>query len=206
MRKYRRIFSALAAIVLPVAAASSALAQQIITVDTTSDGSVFECPPNRPCLPPCRLRDAITAANSNRPVFGCAAGQSSGIDKIVFNVGSGMPTIKLLSELPPILEPVEINGGTGGATRIEITPGNINNPPGRRIDGLILATGESTIRNLVINGFSGSGIVMTSITVPGNGIFTNTIPRTTGFITATSTPLKMWGSKATSEFSACKGL
>jgi hypothetical protein len=39
MRKYSRIFSVLAAIVLPVVAASSALAQQIITVNTTSDNS-----------------------------------------------------------------------------------------------------------------------------------------------------------------------
>src|SRR5262245_61543016 len=108
MRKYSKIFSALAAVVLPIVAASSALAQQIITVNTTSDNSFFECPPNRPCLPPCRLRDAITAANNNRPVGGCAAGQSSGIDKIVFNVGSGTPTIRLLSELQPITEPVEI--------------------------------------------------------------------------------------------------
>jgi hypothetical protein len=162
MRKYSRIFSVLAAVVLPVVAASSALAQQIITVNTTSDTG-YICFPNTPCPPPCRLRDAITAANDNRPVNGCVAGQSSGVDKIVFNVGSGTPTIRLMTDLPPITEPVEINGGTGGATRIEITPGNIFNPLGRRIDGLILATGESTIRNLVINGFNGNGIVMTSI-------------------------------------------
>src|SRR5262249_34693466 len=80
------------------------------------------------------------------------------------NVGSGTPTIRLMAELPPILEPVEIDGGTGGATRIEINPGPIFNPLGRRIDGLILATGESTIRNLGINGFNGNGIVMTAIT------------------------------------------
>jgi hypothetical protein len=162
MRKYSGIFSALAAIVLQVVAASSALAQQIITVNTTSDAG-YICFPNTPCPPPCRLRDAITAANTNLPVNGCAAGQSSGVDKIVFNVGSGTPTIRLSGELPPITEPVEINGGTGGATRIEITPGRFYIPPGRRIDGLILVTGESTIRNLVINGFNGNGIVMTSI-------------------------------------------
>jgi hypothetical protein len=161
MRKYCGIFSVLAAIVLPVVAATSAFAQ-IITVNTTSDVG-FICLPNNPCPAPCRLRDAIAAANTNLPVNGCAAGLSSGVDKIVFNVGSGTPTIKLQSELPPILEPVEINGGTGGATRIEITLGRIFLPVGRRIDGLILVTGESTIRNLVINGFNGNGIVMTSI-------------------------------------------
>jgi CSLREA domain-containing protein len=162
MRKYSGIFSVLAAIVLSVVAASSALAQQTITVNTTLDNGNIACFP-RPCPPQCTLRDAITAANDNRPVNGCAAGQSSGVDKIFFNVGSGTPTIRLSGELPPILEPVEINGGTGGATRIEITPGPIFNPSGRRIDGLILAAGDSTIKNLVINGFSGNGIVMTSI-------------------------------------------
>jgi hypothetical protein len=161
MRKYSGIFSVLAAIVLPVIAASSALAQ-IITVDTTTDFNVI-CFPNTPCPPPCRLRDAIAAANTNRPVNGCAAGLSSGVDKIVFNLGTGTPTIRLMGELPPILEPVEINGGTGGATRVEITLGSVFIPVGRRIDGLILLTGESTIRNLVINGFNGNGIVMTSI-------------------------------------------
>src|SRR5687767_5223768 len=162
MRKYCGIFSVLAAIVLPAVAASSAIAQ-IITVNTTSDGGGFICLPNRPCPPACSLRDAITAANDNRAVNGCAAGQSSGVDKIVFNVGSGTPTIRLQGELPPIIESVEIDGGTGGATRIEITLGRIFIPVGRRLDGLILATGGSTIRNLVINGFNGNGIVMTAI-------------------------------------------
>jgi hypothetical protein len=45
-----------------------------------------------------------------------------------------------------------------------------------------------------------------TFTVPGNGNFTFTIRRSGGFITATSTPLNMWGSKATSEFSACLGI
>jgi len=161
MRKYSRILSAIAATFLIAVASSSALAQPPITVTTTLDGG-FICFPG-PCPPQCTLRDAITAANENRVVNGCAAGQSSGVDRIVFNVGSGTPTIRLRSALPPIYEPVEINGGTGGATRIEINGGRIITLVGNRADGLILATGDSTIRNLVINGFSGNGIVMTSI-------------------------------------------
>jgi hypothetical protein len=43
MRKYSGIFSALAAIVLPVVAASSALAQQIITVNTTATSEFSAC-------------------------------------------------------------------------------------------------------------------------------------------------------------------
>jgi hypothetical protein len=51
----------------------------------------------------------------------------------------------------------------------------------------------------------GQELILT-FTVPGNGNFNFTIPITTGFITATSTQWNMWGLKATSEFSACKGL
>ncbi|MCI0392454.1 MAG: CSLREA domain-containing protein, partial [Acidobacteria bacterium] len=159
MRKHFRIFPVVATIFLIAVAATSALA---ITVTITLDNGNFICVSAKPCPPQCTLRDAIDAANYDRPVNGCAAGPT-GFDNIVFNVGYGTPTIRLLSELPPITKPVEINGGTGGATRIEITLGSIFNPLGRRIDGLILATGDSTIRNLVINGFSGNGIVMTSI-------------------------------------------
>ncbi len=161
MRKYSRILPAVAAIFLIAVASSSTLAQQTITVTTTADGNVI-CFPG-PCPPQCSLRDAITAANENRVVNDCPAGQSSGVDRIVFKVGSGTPTISLRSALPPITEPVEINGGTGGATRIEINGSRIITLIGNRADGLILATGASTIRNLVINGFSGNGIVMTSI-------------------------------------------
>jgi hypothetical protein len=51
----------------------------------------------------------------------------------------------------------------------------------------------------------GQELVITLI-APGNGNFTFSIPRTGGFITATSTPLNRWGSKATTEFSACLGI
>src|SRR5262245_7137708 len=51
----------------------------------------------------------------------------------------------------------------------------------------------------------GQELILT-FTVPGNGNFTFTIPGTGGFITATSTPLNRWGSKASSEFSACLGI
>ena len=60
MRKYNGIFSALAAIVLPVVAASSAVAQ-IITVGASSDNGAFVCLPNRPCPAPCALRDPVHA-------------------------------------------------------------------------------------------------------------------------------------------------
>jgi CSLREA domain-containing protein len=187
MRKYSKIFPVIAAVFLIAVVATSTLAQQTITVNTTADGIVI-CYPG-PCPPQCTLRDAITAANENRVVNGCAAGQSSGADRIVFNVGSGTPTIGLRSALPPIYEPVEINGGTGGATRIEINGNRILTPVGYRVDGLILVTGESTIRNLVINGFSGNGIVMTSIS--GGYLPDHTPPTITDPTIPTSPPCDM---------------
>ena len=170
MRKYSGIFLLVAAVFLTSGAFSPAQGATI-TVNSTFDPGLIQgviCFPG-PCPPQCTLRDAITAANENRQVNGCAAGQSSGVNRIVFNVGVGTPTILVQSELPPILESVEINGGTGGATRIEINGSNVLIRLTPRLigrvngDGLILATGDSTIRNLVINGFNGNGIVMTSI-------------------------------------------
>lgn len=170
MRKYSGIFLIVAAVFLTSGAFSPAQGATI-TVNSTFDPGLIPgaiCFPG-PCPPQCILRDAITAANENRQVNGCAAGQSSGVDRIVFNVGVGTPTIFVQSQLPPILEPVEINGGTGGATRIEINGSNVLIRVTPRLigrvngDGLILVTGDSTIRNLVINGFNGNGIVMTSI-------------------------------------------
>ena len=164
MRTHSSILLAVAAIV-PLGVAASTAGAATITVNTTYD-------PGLPTVVPppgqCTLRDAITAANTNQAVRGCAAGQS-GFDTIRFNLGTGTPTIFVQTELPPILEPIDINGATGGATRIEINGSGVvvqlyPRVTGRvRGDGLILATRDSTIRNLVINGFLGNGIVMTSI-------------------------------------------
>ena len=162
MPKYSRIFPGVAAIFLIVVAATSALAQ-FVKVNTTLDNGAFLCLPSGACPPRCTLRDAITAVNTNNTVNSCVPLPSPSIAKITFDVGSGTPRIRLMAELPPIKAPVEIDGGTGGATRIEINGSFILTRAGNRIDGLILAAGDSTIRNLVINGFSGNGIVMTSI-------------------------------------------
>jgi hypothetical protein len=166
MRTSSTILPFLAAIVLTAVAPSTSRAQSIITVNTTYDPGLLGT------LPPpgqCTLRDAITAANTNLMVRGCAAGQS-GRDIIKFKVGNGTPTIWVQSELPVILEPIEIDGATGGADRVELNGSNavISLFPLRRGrvngDGLILAAQDSTIRSLVIGGFLGNGIVMTSIT------------------------------------------
>jgi hypothetical protein len=50
----------------------------------------------------------------------------------------------------------------------------------------------------------GEGLVlMRTITVSGSGSFSVTLPVTGGYVTATSTPLNMWGLKHTSEFARC---
>jgi CSLREA domain-containing protein len=101
----------------------------------------------------CSLAEAIQAANTNAQINECNAGVP-GLDNIVFNVGAGTPTISIASPLPAITEAVTIDGATGGATRIEINGGN----QGAGVNGLTITGGNSTIRSLVINRFTGSGI------------------------------------------------
>jgi hypothetical protein len=164
MRAQSVILLAVAAIV-PLGIAPSTSGAQPIIVNTTYDPGLLTTAP-----PPgqCTLRNAITAANTNRAVGGCTTGHS-GHDDIRFNLGAGTPTIFVQSELPPILEPIDIDGGTGKSTRIEINGSGVVVQlfprRTRRVqgDGLILAAQDSTIRNLVINGFLGNGIVLTSI-------------------------------------------
>lgn len=150
------------AIILATGAASSARAATI-TVNTTSDGFILTLP-GQPL--PCRLRDAITAANTNSAVGGCVKGDPSPVvDTILFKLGAGTPTIRPRFMLPVITEPVIIWGDSGGATRVEINGSDASWRAallGQRAHGLFLVTGESTIRNLVINRFNGNGIVLTT--------------------------------------------
>jgi hypothetical protein len=95
-----------------------------ITVNTSQDTVPFPSPQPRLCT----LRDAIRAANDNRMVGGCAAGNIyrasnplGTIDLIAFDLGAGVPSIQPLSALPTITEAVAIDGNTGGAERVEIS-------------------------------------------------------------------------------------
>lgn len=106
----------------------------------------------------CSLREAIIAANTNTASGAlageCAAGQA-GQDTIQFSIGSGTPSIAVTgSSLPDIAEPVQLLGNTGGATRIELNGAGA----GANADGLSITAGNSLIRSLVINRFSGNGI------------------------------------------------
>lgn len=116
---------------LPVKASSAAATFTVNSVSDSGAGS---------------LRSAIDAANS-----------TPGADSIVFNLGTGTPTINLLSALPTITEAVTINGNTGGATRVELNGAGA----GANANGLTISGGNSVIANLVINRFSGDGIRIT---------------------------------------------
>ncbi|MFN7964518.1 MAG: CSLREA domain-containing protein [Acidobacteriota bacterium] len=84
----------------------------------------------------CTLRAAIQEANA-----------AIGADTITFNLGAGTPTITLATAMVQIVDTVDINGNTGGSTRVELNGNSITQPP------IFLAVGSSgsAIRGLVIN-------------------------------------------------------
>jgi hypothetical protein len=146
-----------------------------ITVNTTYDGAIATFP-GQPL--PCRLRDAIQAANTNLAAGGCPAGKRArlvsasplkveDVDRIVFAVGTGTPDIVLKYSLPVITDAVTIDGATGGATRIEISGENVFGFFGP-VQGVVVTGTFTTLKSLVVNGFSGSGIVLTA--EDGDGI------------------------------------
>lgn len=102
------------------------------------------------------LRDAIDQANAN-----------PGADLINFNPGIG--TINLVSPLQAITEAVTIDGGS---PRTELN----GDGAGGAADGLLIMTNGVTIKNLVINRFSGVGINIQGDgnNVQGNFVGTNT--------------------------------
>ena len=113
------------------------------------------------------LRQAIIDANT-----------AAGADIINFNIGTGTRTIAPLSgDLPNIIDPVTIDGttqpGFAGTPIIEISGVNL---PAMNAFGLTLTAGNSTVRGLVINRFSGSQIRLLTggnNVIEGNYIGTN---------------------------------
>lgn len=99
---------------------------------------------------PGSLRQALLDANG-----------SPGADIIELNIGGGgHQTIQPLSALPKITEPVTIDGttqaGYAGTPIIELD-GTL---AGDGVNGLKIAAADSVVRGLVINRFSGNGIVL----------------------------------------------
>ena len=106
----------------------------------------------------CTLREAIENANNDSQLNGsiagdCAAGGAE-VDTIQFNIGTGTPTINLTGPTLVIFGGVVIDGGTGGATRVELNgTGTLAGTDGLRPNG-----SDITVRSMVINRFSGDGI------------------------------------------------
>lgn len=132
---------------LPTAQAAPLLAT--FTVNSADDSDDGACNAAH-----CSLREAINAANAN-----------PGADSIAFNIaGSGVRKILPASPLPLITGQVTLDGLTQPGASCATWP------PALRIElqgihaggvfdiGLNLATTDSTVRGLVINGWTGGGI------------------------------------------------
>ena len=139
----------------------SAASFTVINTDDTGAGS---------------LRQAILDANA-----------AAGADTINFNIpGGGVRTISPASQLPTITGPVTIDGYTQpGASPNTLAVGNnavllielSGASAGSGAIGLYVTTGPLTVRGLVINRFTGSGIRLDSVpggsTIEGNFIGTD---------------------------------
>jgi hypothetical protein len=128
---------------------------------------------------PGSLREAILDANA-----------SPGPDTIDFSIGSGVQTIAPMSALPTVTDPVVIDGttqpGSGGKPAIVLSGANIPTAV-----GLTITAGGSTVRGLVVNGFSaGTGIeldgagndVLENNYVGTNASGTAAVPNQTGIL------------------------
>ena len=112
---------------------------------------------------PGSLRQAIIAAN--------AVPSPNVPDQISFDIpGSGVRTITVVTQLPPLTDPVIIDGYTQpGASANTLAVGNNAallielNGNGGLFSGLVFSGGDSTVRGLVINRFNGNGIVLQAL-------------------------------------------
>ena len=123
--------------VIPQTPSLSISAASIFVITTTADTGIGS------------LRKAITDANNN-----------AGLDIIQFNIpGPGVKTISPQSPLPYIGDPVIIDGttqpGYSGMPLIELD----GTSAGTAL-GLNISAGNSTIKGLIINRFSDSGILL----------------------------------------------
>ncbi len=140
-----------------------AVADATLTVTSIADGGDTN-PGDGACddgTGSCTLRAAIEEANAN-----------SGLDGVVFAIpGAGPHTIRPGSALPTITDPVVIDGYTQpGASPNTNGPGlgsnaflliELDGSNARQdANGLRISAGNSTVRGLVINRFSGSGILL----------------------------------------------
>lgn len=138
-------------------------APQTFTVNSAADDADGDC---NGASGDCTLREAIIAANIN-----------ASADTINFAVGSGAQTINVgAGGLPVVFNPVTIEAtsqpGFAGAPLIELNGALA----GSGVDGLNITAGNTTVKGLAINRFSGSGIEFSlngGNVVAGNYIGTN---------------------------------
>jgi parallel beta-helix repeat protein len=118
--------------------------------------------------PDCSLYEAIEAANTNAAFGGCPAGQASPVvDTIAFNITTGGGAVKTIvpnTSMPDLTDPVFIDGSTQPGADCSV-------PGGLKVEligvlaagaGIRIAAGGagSTVKGLVINLYSGAGIVI----------------------------------------------
>ena len=112
------------------------------------------------------LREAITSANNNANVNSDVVAMGAyGTDTIKFNIaGAGVHTIAPTIALPTITDPVTIDGYTqpGSAANTQTIDGDdavllieLNGANAGAANGFTITAGSSTVRGLVINGFTG---------------------------------------------------
>jgi CSLREA domain-containing protein len=99
----------------------------------------------------CTLRAAIQQANA-----------TPGTDTVNFQIGSGPQTIKPAAALPALSDPVVIDGATqpgyASAPIIELDGSSVAYPGAI---GLVLTGGDSTVRGLVLHGFTSAIFIET---------------------------------------------
>src|SRR4051794_20892983 len=110
----------------------------VIEVDSSSDAEFVD-------YNTCTLRGAIVAANTGSVDGGCVG--SPNPDRILFNIGTGTPTINVGAGLPTITQSLNLLGNTGGATRVRLHGSGVGN-------GLTFQNADgSSVRSMVIDGF-----------------------------------------------------
>ena len=148
MKHKKLFFDILLGFLLSISLLNESLAQTTFTITNTNDAGAGS------------LRQAILDANftTNADIFTP--------DEIHFNLsGTGPFTISPTSALPTITDPIIIDGFSqpgASAGNLLIVINGANAPAST--DGLTITTsgGGSTIQGLVINGFSGNGVVLQS--------------------------------------------
>jgi len=168
METVAKLFSCLLALAATRPVAEAAIITVTDTGDTIAvDGLVT-------------LREAITSANKNADVNGdVVAVGAYGTDTINFNIaGTGVHTIAPFPALPTITDPVIIDGYTqpGSTANTQAVEDDavllieLNGANTLDANGLTITAGNSTIRGLVINRFTGaSGSARNSIALSGGG-------------------------------------